>query len=597
MRPPKDDDKTGHDIAMFAQANDPTTSATPAANAPALAAHWIDGRLGLLAAAAAAGAFNLSFQYPELAFLVPVWMFALVSLAHARTKRLAFALAALAGVGMYAPQLWFFVDILGPLAAGLWLLLAGVIAVFALLGRWCLAYLPRPLALVTLPFLWTGLEYFRGEMAHLRFTWLSAGYALWPCGELVRLDLLGVYGLGFVLMLGVCGLLLLPHKVTWAAVALAVGGLAVLVNWPQDNPQAAPAGMAVVVPVRTTPDAPPRRVDLLPVSQDAPGIAVVGRPMYRPPQATRPAHRRRAWTPLPGPVFVGVQLEDATVAETLAALDAALARCPQADVLVLGEYAFPAEPPPAVRDWCRLNEKYLIAGGVERLNGRQFYNTAFVLDRRGSIVHRQAKSVPVPFFRDGEPAPARQLWQSPWGPIGVCICYDMSYRRVMDDFVRQGARLIVIPTMDRDTWGPQEHLLHSRVTPVRSSEYGVPIFRVCSSGISQAVDRRGRVVADLPQPGQGQVLAASIAMDARTTLPADHAFGPAMTVATGGVTAVLLAASMAQWIVLRRRAHRRGADDSPPQGPTSPPDGLRAEVRSLPPVRPRIRRSAIAPER
>ncbi len=58
-------------------------------------------------------------------------------------------------------------------------------------GLWC----PMNRALLLAPLLWTGLEYFRGEVYKLRFTWLTFGSAFWRTPELAHG--IGVYGLRF----------------------------------------------------------------------------------------------------------------------------------------------------------------------------------------------------------------------------------------------------------------------------------------------------------------------------------------------------------------------------------------------------------------
>jgi apolipoprotein N-acyltransferase len=109
---------------------------------------------------------------------------------------------------------------------------------------------------------------------------------------------------------------------------------------------------------------------------------------------------------------------------------------------------------------------------------------------------------------DGLPAADRRVWDSPWGKLGIAICYDSSYAKVMDDFVRQGARGLIIPTMDLAHWGEYERrMLHGRMAPVRSAEYNIPTFSVWSSGVSQLTDRFGRLIATAPYPGQGEMIA------------------------------------------------------------------------------------------
>jgi len=52
---------------------------------------------------------------------------------------------------------------------------------------------------------------------------------------------------------------------------------------------------------------------------------------------------------------------------------------------------------------------------------------------------------------------------------------------VMDDFVREGAQGLIVPTMDLTHWGEYERrMLHGRMAPIRSAEYGIPTFGVWS---------------------------------------------------------------------------------------------------------------------
>ncbi len=152
------------------------------------------------------------------------------------------------------------------------------------------------------------------------------------------------------------------------------------------------------------------------------------------------------------------------------------------------------------------------------------------------MVFQQAKCVPIQFFKDGLPAPRQEVWNSPWGKVGICICYDLSYTRVTDRLVEEGAQLLIVPTMDVEDWGWHEHQLHSRVAPVRAAEYGIPIFRLASSGISQAVSGNGHVIARTSFPGSLDVLSAQLRLQGRGTLPLDRYLAPLCV----GITAVTL---------------------------------------------------------
>jgi apolipoprotein N-acyltransferase len=419
----------------------------------------------------AAAAFHAAYEFRPLAPLVIVFLYALLRLTELRTARQAFYVGLLIGLAVYVPQLWFFSGIFKTAALGLWLVAAIWIALFLLIGRSLQRALPPAAALLCLPVLWTGLEYFRSELYYLRFSWLSPGYAF---SGSPALHWTGVYGMGFLLMLGVAAPHLLRGRWRAAALLLALGAAALLAR-----------------------------------SSDAFAPAV-------PPAA---------------PFVVGIQLEQPSEPEVLAALDEALAAHPNADLFVLSEYTFASPPPPALHDWCRRHRKHLVLGAMDPLAEETFYNTAFVIGPDGESAFRQAKSVPIQFFSDGLPAPSQQLWQSPWGRIGLCICYDLSYTRVVDELIGQGAQALIVPTMDLISWGEHEHNLHARVAPTRAAEYGISIFRVCSSGISQLVAPSGAVLARADFPGQGQRLTGRLVLDAAGRRPLDRWLAPACSAA------------------------------------------------------------------
>ena len=76
--------------------------------------------------------------------------------------------------------------------------------------------------------------------------------------------------------------------------------------------------------------------------------------------------------------------------------------------------------------------------------------------------------------------------------------------------------------MDATDWGRQQHELHARVAPIRAAEYGVPIFRLASSGISQCVNATGRVLATAPMPGDEAIISGMLDLKG----PRHITFGP-----------------------------------------------------------------------
>jgi apolipoprotein N-acyltransferase len=232
--------------------------------------------------------------------------------------------------------------------------------------------------------------------------------------------------------------------------------------------------------------------------------------------------------------------------EVVVRLNDLLRSRPDAELIVLSEYTFDGPVPAAVKDWCRKNRRYLVVGGKDPIADGDFYNTAFVIGPDGHVAFRQVKVVPIQFFKDGRPAREQKLWNSPWGKIGICVCYDLSYTRVTDRLVKLGAEALVVPTMDVADWGQAQHELHGRVAPTRAAEYGLPIFRLASSGISQVVDYAGHVTATAPFPGDGATLSGTIELRGAGRRPLDRWLAPLAV----GVTALLTV-----WFLVQEISH------------------------------------------
>ncbi len=407
-----------------------------------------------------------------------VYPFALLQLARAATWRGAWYSGLVTGFLVAAPKLAFFFRIFSGGAAALWTVYAIWIALFVVIARLCLREFGPKWGWLPTPFLWLGLEYFRSELYYLRFSWLNAGYAFADATGLVPLRQVGMYGVGFVVAVAAA-------FAAWSWSKSRVRALTLLI--------AANAGIWVWGSVTRLSDE----------------------------KAAQAVH------------IVGVQMEFPPEREVLLTLDGVVRKYPETEVVVLSEYTFQGKLPETVKQWCRDNRRYLVVGGEDPAPGGDFYNTAFVIGPSGDVVFRQVKSVPIQFFKDGRPAPEQKVWESPWGKIGICICYDLSYTRVTDRLIELGAQALIVPTMDVSDWGEDQHKLHARVAPVRAAEYGVPIFRLASSGISQWVGSDGRVRASAPFPGDEVKLVATLTMAPKGTLPLDRWLGPISAGVTG----------------------------------------------------------------
>ena len=456
-------------------------------------ANSVEGKLSLARistyVAGAIIAFHLAYCFHAVCFLMAVYLWCLSQLTRLSTSRQAFYTGLLVGMLAYGPQMNFLWTIFGPAAIALWAVLSFWLGMFLVLGRACRIELSRIYAALLIPFLWTGLEYFRSELYYLRFSWFNAGYAFSDNLAWLPLGQIGVYGIGFGLMAVISLCSLLPRKRQFILLTTLVAGLGVLAN-----------ALLPTIPSKTESSA---RVQV-----------------------------------------AGVQLEFPPDAQVIYCLNKLVKKYPEAQLLVLSEYTFNGPVPESIMAWCKKSGRYLVVGAKDTVSGSDYYDSAFVIGPSGEIVFRQAKSVPIQFFKDGLPANEQKIWESPWGKIGFCICYDLSYSRVTDRLVRLGAQAIIVPTMDIVEWGRHQHELHARVAPIRAAEYGVPIFRLASSGISQYVDSTGQVQATAPMPGDEATLSGTLRLARPGTLPWDRIVAPLSAGITGLTMAWLLCISL-----------------------------------------------------
>ena len=130
-------------------------------------------------------AFHVAYAIPVLSAAIVLFLYCVLELSGLPTARRAFYFGLATGYAVYAPHLTFFWTIFGWAAIALWTVLAFWLGLFVALarlgrlkfGRW---------SLLLIPFLWSGLEYFRSELYYLRFSWLSAGYAFSASPQIER---------------------------------------------------------------------------------------------------------------------------------------------------------------------------------------------------------------------------------------------------------------------------------------------------------------------------------------------------------------------------------------------------------------------------
>ena len=108
---------------------------------------------------------------------------------------------------------------------------------------------------------------------------------------------------------------------------------------------------------------------------------------------------------------------------------------------------------------------YLSAGTMPELgeDGR-IYNTAYVFDREGRQIakHRKIHLFDVDiqggqYFKESEtlsPGNEATVFDTEFGKMGLCICYDFRFPELARQMVNRGAQLFIVPAAFNMTTGP-----------------------------------------------------------------------------------------------------------------------------------------------
>ncbi len=318
--------------------------------------NWRQAALLVLGAAACFHTTYTPASSGPLALLVVGYVACLVRLARLKTTRQSFYAGLLTGLVCFAPQLECFWRIFGAGAIALWLVLALWIALFLSLAHLALARVGLKRGALLIPFLWTGLEYFRSELYYLKFSWLNGSLALADV-PFVPFGLLGNYGVSFAVAALAASLLLFRRRHLGQIRPAHVILFILLV----------PISLFLLIPTNSK---LPRR-----------SLVVAGVQMEFPDekqmlQALDKIVATQLNLPLPGP-----------------------GASTNVDLIVLSEYTLDGPPPERLKAWCRTNQKFLIVGGKDAAPGNNYYNTAFVISTNGEIVFKDTIDLslyPVP---------------------------------------------------------------------------------------------------------------------------------------------------------------------------------------------------------
>lgn len=140
---------------------------------------------------------------------------------------------------------------------------------------------------------------------------------------------------------------------------------------------------------------------------------------------------------------------------------------------------------------------WLIAGSVPEQDGDRLYNTSYVFSPSGELIaaHRKMHMFDIAVqggqhFRESDtftPGDQVTLFDTPFGRIGLCICFDMRFPELSGLMALQGAQMILAPAAFNRTTGPAHWELLFRQRAVDNQLF--------TAGIAPARDSAGPYVS------------------------------------------------------------------------------------------------------
>lgn len=151
----------------------------------------------------------------------------------------------------------------------------------------------------------------------------------------------------------------------------------------------------------------------------------------------------------------------------------------------------------AMSQAARENGLWLVAGSMPERAGTQIYNTSFVFDPHGNqaAFHRKLHLFDIDVkggqrFRESDTFTAGDhitVFDTPFGRLGLCICFDMRFPELSRAMTLSGARAILAPAAFNMTTGPAHWELLFRQRAVDNQLH--------TAGVAPARDEHGPYVS------------------------------------------------------------------------------------------------------
>ena len=160
---------------------------------------------------------------------------------------------------------------------------------------------------------------------------------------------------------------------------------------------------------------------------------------------------------------------------------------------------------------------YLVSGSMpERDEEGRIYNTSYVFDRKGHQIgkHRKMHLFDIDvkggqYFKESDtltPGDQVTVFDTEFGKMGLCICYDFRFPELARLMVDEGAQVIIVPAAFNMTTGPLHWELMFRQRAVDNQVYtiGVAPARDLNAGYhswahSIVVDPWGKVFMEMDE--------------------------------------------------------------------------------------------------
>ena len=107
---------------------------------------------------------------------------------------------------------------------------------------------------------------------------------------------------------------------------------------------------------------------------------------------------------------------------------------------------------------------YVVGGSLPELEGGRVYNTSYVYGRRGELLakHRKVHLFDIDveggqrFMESDTLSPGDQIttFDTEFGPMGLCICFDLRFEELARCMCLRGCQAIVVPAAFNMTTGP-----------------------------------------------------------------------------------------------------------------------------------------------